>query len=175
MWIKRLGVSESKIVEIYDAIIREHGFGAKLIVASAASISPLIAQVETELVPFEGCRARIYSEEFAAWLLEQPEPLPEALEVTLKAIKDALADVREHFTKVAKVGPQHRRGGRNKELDDPKKRQAVRDRVKYLREPGSNLNEIFRRVGGECGVSDTTVKRIWSEGNPNVKRRQKTL
>ncbi|HEV3334763.1 MAG TPA: hypothetical protein VG096_27435 [Bryobacteraceae bacterium] len=174
-WLKRLGVSEAKVVELYDAIIRENGLGAKLITDSAKSYLPLASNVPVESVTFKESRTHVHSEEYAAWLLDQPEPSPEELGKLLTAIRDALADAKGHLMQAVKVGPQHKHGGRPKELDDPKKRQEVCERVKQLRGPGSNLQNIFRRVGREYGVSDTTIKRIWSEGSPGAKAERNNL
>jgi hypothetical protein len=162
-WLKRLGLSEAQMIPLYEALVRESGFAAVLAIAS----KQVLPSVDTDVVRpelFEQELARIRSGEYATWLSTIPEPAPEQLDAILSSIKNGLPNLREHFQEAARGGPRHRRGGRPKELADPKTRTEICELIKSLREPGTKLEYIFQRVGERYGVSATTIKRIWHAG-----------
>jgi hypothetical protein len=145
-WLARLGVSESEVVAIYRSIVRENGIAAKLFTGYAANAIPLSTKVPVKPENFDQELRRIRSPEYASWLLSQPEPTPEILAELLDSCRSALPNLRQHFFQSAKLGPRHKRGGRPEELADPKVRREIREKIKSLRGPGVELQDLFRRL-----------------------------
>jgi hypothetical protein len=171
-WLKGLCVSEAQVVPIYEKIVAESGLAARLVANQTANVLPLSTKVEIKPNRLVEELRRSQSEEYAVWLINQPEPSPEELDEVLNGIRNALPDLRQHFSLAAKGGPRHRRGGRPPELDDPVVRKEIHAKIKARRGPGTKLKDIFKSVAGEYdslhslhkgSVSPTTIKRIWLE------------
>lgn len=99
-------------------------------------------------------------EKFEAFLLSAPEPSPEALEKTLKAIDSALPHLRDLLIAQAKELP-HARGGAPKKLGTAEEQNKIREEIKALRGPGTKLSDIYTRIAQRYGVSASKIKQIW--------------
>ena len=157
-----LRVSEDEIFEQYRETLREDGLLAKILIESASNIIPGNTVVDLKAAQIEQQLARVRSGEYATALLDHPEPTAAELDQMLTLIKDTLPNVRQHLLSSAKHAPRYRRGGRPKELADPREREKIREQIKTLREPGVKLEDLFQRLAAKHGVSATTIKRIWA-------------
>lgn len=137
---------------------------ARLLMSEAASVSASSGTSEIRPDRIEQEFGRLESGEYAAWLLSQPEPTPDQLSEIIELCKSALPNLRRRFQRSAKLGPRHRRGGRPVELPDPELRKSIRETIKRLREPGTSLESLYKRLARKYGVSASTIKRIWAEG-----------
>lgn len=162
-WLQKRGLSEQEIVPIYEAAVRENGLLARFIGGLAAEMIPLTVEKPAKLESFVNVARRIRTGEFSDWLLTLPEPSAEQVRQIMGACRNALATVRHHLTNSGNAGPQLKRGGRHKELDDPETRLQICEEIKRRRGPGSNLGQLFTTIGKKHNVSATTIKRIWSE------------
>jgi hypothetical protein len=165
-----MGGSEADAANIFDAILREDGIAARLIVLSSAAVFPDSVRelVKPELVrpaAIEQEMARMRSGGYGTWLLSQPEPTPEALEKWLKLLKSVAPNLRERYLQIGRLGPRHRRGGRPVELADPVLRGKIRNEIKMLRDPGMTFDKIYERLAAKYNVSPTTIKRIRESGD----------
>jgi hypothetical protein len=159
-WMRSLGVPEERAVQFFGQVMAENGMFAGFLHGVARNILPVsdTITVESSQVMPEFARAR--SDEYATWLLAQPEPTKEELDRILKMLKGALPGLRQHLIGSAKVGPRHKRGGRPKEIDDPEEREKIREEIKSLRDPGVTLSSLDKRLARRYGVSPTAIKRI---------------
>jgi len=99
-------------------------------------------------------------EKLEAALLSSPEPSPEALEIALKFINDALPALRRWLSQRAKELP-HSRGGAPRKLASAEERAKVVEEIKALRGPGVKLDDAFKRVALRHGVSAGKIKQVW--------------
>jgi hypothetical protein len=162
-WIKELGLSTTEVYRYYDAAVRENGVLLNLLLRVAENQISFPEVHSVQPVTIEEVITRIHSADYAVWLLSQPEPTPDELKKILKACRDLLPNIRQHFLQAAKKGPIHKRGGRHKELADPKLKREICEEIKSLREPESKLSEIYGHLALKYKVSATTIKRIWLE------------
>ena len=172
-WLRDLGLSEDQVVAIYTVALEENGVAAQLIANLTAKVFPSSSKFEIDPPKIIAEFRRGRSEEFATWILEQPEPDQDTLDEVLQSIKSALADLRQHFVLSGQSGPQHRVGGRPKELEDPEIRKEICAKIRARYKPGINkLDDVFRSVANEYmskhsghkePVSPSTIKRIWLE------------
>jgi hypothetical protein len=162
-WLKRLGLSRAQIIPLYVSVLKENGMMANFVTDLTADVLPSGTKVAVNPETIVEELHRAESGEFAAWLLKQPEPSPDELNSLLKQMKDALANLRQHFLHAAKSGPRHKHGGRPKELDDPEIHERIRAKIRDLRGHNTTLKDIFRRLAREHGVSPSKIKRIWEE------------
>ena len=165
-WLSGLGLSEAEIAPLYSAIIAENGLASKLIVESSLKMVPFSDEFAIKPDQLQQALAFVRSDEFAAWLLGQPEPTDEDLNKMLIASKRSLPNLRQRLGGTAKLGPRYRAGGRSKELPEAEVRNKIREDIKRLREPGVTLKELFIRLARQHQVSPTTIKRIWEEKVP---------
>jgi hypothetical protein len=110
-WTKKLGISESKVIPLYDAIVRENGLFAALIVNRALGLIPFARELPVRLGFFDETIGQIHSAEYAAWLLEQPEPTPKKLTEVIANCKDLLPNLKLRWLEATKCGPRLKRGG----------------------------------------------------------------
>ncbi len=164
-WLRELGVPETVVVSIHDAVFRENGIMAKLLNNFAANFVPSNVSVNQNRDAAHAL-AEIRSPEFETWLLGLPEPSREELDQVLDLFRNVLPMVRRHLYDATKLGPHQRKGGRPKKLDDPKLREKIREEIKSLLGPGRRLQVIYERLAKRYGVSASTIKRIWLEKRP---------
>jgi hypothetical protein len=166
-WIKKLGLSQKQVVPIYEEAVREGGMLSTFLAGIGCSTLSLSAERAPKLQSFENAVRWIRSDEFAIQLREATEPSEDKVAELEAACKDAVPTLRKRWVYATKRGPQLRRGGRRKELTDPKVRQVICDEIKQRRGPGSKLAVLFKSVARKYKVSDTTIKRIWLECGKN--------
>jgi len=111
-------------------------------------------------------------EKAEALLLDAPEPDPDSLNKTLKALRFLLPSIRQVLLPVAKRLP-HYPGGRPRVLVGASKRQAIRDEIASLNAYGFPLKNAQQRVANEEGVGLRTIQNIWRENRPRRKRSNK--
>lgn len=102
--------------------------------------------------------------------MSKPEPTPEELKQILSCYKSTLPNVRHYFSGVAELGPQHKGGGRHREIDSPEEREKIRETIKRRRGPGVTLEDLYESLGNTHGVSASTIKRIWFEKTDQTRR-----
>jgi hypothetical protein len=105
-WLKWLNLSEAQIIALYDKIIQENGLAAGLLANQAANVLSLSTRYEVEPSDLVGAVSRLESPEYAEWLLNQPEPPPEKVIEFQNKAKDAMADLRDHYSHAAMGGPR---------------------------------------------------------------------
>lgn len=171
-WLKRLYLPEGKIIEIYDLVLKENGMMAKIISSWIGFVLPSSKNLSSAPETYLELLRKYKSGELATWLLDQPEPTPDELNKHLNELKNSLANFRQHLLFAAKGGPRHKRGGRPRELDDPKVRREICAKIKELRGPSTKLQDIFKKIARDYKsshslhretVSPATIKHIWQE------------
>lgn len=104
-----------------------------------------------------------FSEEYALYLLDQPEPTAKELNQAIALIRETLPNLRDQLLGSPKLAPRPRRGGRPRQLADPMEREKIREQIMMLRKPGIRLQVLFERFAMKHSVSVSTIKRIWAE------------
>jgi hypothetical protein len=168
IWLRGQGLSEATVFSIFSDAMREDGWLAKLLLNRASNVLSLNVQTDVRAAQVEQAVPCVQSGDFAALLQNQAEPTSEELNQILSAIRSALPNLREQLSGTAKLGPRQKRGGRPKELADPREREKVRETIRTLRRPGVRLEDLFQRLGKRHGVSPRTIKRIWEEQDPRT-------
>jgi hypothetical protein len=103
-----------------------------------------------------------------ALLSSAAEPRPEQLEQVLTLIKTSAIRVRAILERNVNVLPTDP-GGRSKKLS-LRDEADIRQLIKTMREPGVTLAEIYRSLAKRYEVSETTIKRIWLDGQISMAR-----
>jgi hypothetical protein len=111
-------------------------------------------------------------EKLACLLRDAPEPDPEVLESSLKALKSELTKFREILLPMAKRLP-HDPGGRPRLFSDSAERANIRKEIWALRSTGVRLRDAQERIAAREGTSLTTIQRIWREGGEKRIRKSK--
>jgi hypothetical protein len=104
------------------------------------------------------------SNEYADWLLDQPEPTPDQIKEILALLKNAMAGLGDHFIRAGKAAPSHKGDGRPQKIKDPLVRASIREEIKRRHEPGVQLIPIFKDLAKHHKVSWPNIRRIWYEG-----------
>lgn len=167
-WLCGLCLPEAEVSSLFSKVMDENGLFAALLLNKASNILSVNGEVNVQAAQVGQALAWAKSEEFASWLLSQPEPTREQLDQILPAFKNVLPNLRQLVASSAKYGPRRKRGGRPKELADSGEREKIRESIKNLRGPGVRLQDLYQRLADRHGVSPTTIKRIWAEGSPSV-------
>lgn len=156
------GLAETQAVEHFNAAMRENGLLAASILSLSSDMIPVKLPAKIQAGEAERALARFRSGEYAAWLLSQPEPTPGQLKQILSA-RNGLGNLRQHLANTTKLGPRRRRGGQPKVIKDPAVRQKIRDTIKSLRDPGENLETLFKKLAKKYNVRPANIKAIWLE------------
>ena len=170
-WLNKLGLSKAQMIQIYASVLKENGMMAKFVTDLTTSVLPVSVKFAVTPTTIIDELRRAESGEFAAWLLLQPQPPADELNELLKGMKDALANLRLHFSQVVKGGPRRRRG-RRRNLDDPALREQIRAEINKLRKPGTKLVDIYARLALRYSkilkrkIGPATIKRIRYEKIP---------
>lgn len=169
-WLGKLGVSEAEVVSMQAAIVHENGIMEKVLGNLARELVPISGAANTVTEQADAVLARIRSSDRQAWFMSKPEPTPEELKQILSCYKSTLPNVRHYFSGVAELGPQHKGGGRHREIDSPEEREKIRETIKRRRGPGVTLEDLYESLGNTHGVSASTIKRIWFEKTDQTRR-----
>jgi hypothetical protein len=170
-WLKLDNFTHEDGIKLVRMLIHERKIAPEILLNLGRSIFPEAAQ-RAAISPQDFVkRLEIYEtrEKFAAVLLSSAEPDPETLQFLFRTIKDTLPGFRQFLVQSIEGLPHFHRGGRTKELPDPKIRGEIREEIKRLRGPGVKLDDLYERLAQRYGVSPTTIKRIRLEeesGNP---------
>ena len=139
--------------------------------SAAAEVLPTLAE---KMFRYDFLIENDTEAKFEAALLKEDEPDPVELEVLLKEIGNSLPRLGKTLTTRVKRFP-HQRGGRPEKISSPEDQLRVIDEIKELRGPGSNLDDLFKRVGRRHGVSGAKIKQIWSkQGTPRTTKEAQT-
>lgn len=164
-WLSHLGLSETDMISIHDATMRENGMLAQIVINRKEIAIPGVsaASATADAAPV---MVWVRSPEFSAELLKQPEPTPKELAQFLDGCKNGLARLRQLEIDSVEGGPRQKRGKGPKMIDDPTRREDIRKAIKSRRDSGRKLKDIFERLAVTHGVSPSTIKRIWLEKPP---------
>jgi KaiC/GvpD/RAD55 family RecA-like ATPase len=162
-WVQKRDLSVDELCQMLIRIMRENGFAARMILDKTRRYIPL--SVDHEVTPDGMIKAleAIRSKRIGTAIPEGESPSLELQSGLEQNIRDALPNLRRDLLKIAKTGPQRRRGGRPEEVDDPELRYQIREKIKARRDADSTLSSIFKKLATEYGVSSTTIKRVWLE------------
>jgi hypothetical protein len=162
-WIRKQGWNLDELCQMFIDILREDGFAARMILGEARKYIPVPPGVNITTDEMIKALAAIRSKQIAEYVPNQELASSAMTSEFETRVKDALPDLRENLLKLAKAGPQHRRGGRHEELADPKIRREIREKIKARRDSETTLQSIFKTLAAEYGVSPTKIKRVWLE------------